>query len=175
LRLLLGRYLRQPAASIAIRKGSHDKPYLSAEAGEQPLRFNVSHSHGLALFAFALQREVGIDLEKLRPDFASEDVAERFFSAREREELRSIPADLRTEGFFLCWTRKEAYVKAHGDGLHIPLDSFDVTLTPGQPAELRSADSARWTLRSFSPAPEYAAAAVAEGSGWTMQFFDWPV
>jgi 4'-phosphopantetheinyl transferase len=172
LRMLLGRYLRKPPAGIAFCKGPRDKPYLRAETGEPPLQFNLSHSHGLALYAFAMQREVGIDLEKLRPDFASTEIAERFFSRLEQEELRALPPELRTEGFFLCWTRKEAYLKARGDGLRIPLESFDVTLTPRQPAELRSTDSARWTLLSFTPAPDYVAAAVAEGSAWSTQFFD---
>jgi len=172
LRMLLGRYLRKPPAGIALCKGPRDKPYLRAETGEPPLKFNLSHSHGLALYACARQREVGIDLERLRPDFAGAEIAERFFSAHEQEELRALPAELRTEGFFLCWTRKEAYLKARGDGLQIPLDSFDVTLTPHQPAELRSTDSARWTLLSFTPAPDYVAAAVAEGSGWSTKSFD---
>jgi 4'-phosphopantetheinyl transferase len=172
LRMLLGRYLGKPSAGIVLGKGPHDKPYLRAETGEPPLQFNLSHSHGLALYVFALRQEVGIDLERLRPDFAGTEVAERFFSAREQEELRALPPELRTEGFFLCWTRKEAYLKARGDGLRIPLESFDVTLTPHLPAELRSTDSARWTLRSFTPAPDYVAAVVAEGSKWSTQFFD---
>jgi 4'-phosphopantetheinyl transferase len=172
LRVLLGRYLRKPPAGIVLCKGPHDKPYLRAETGEPPLKFNLSHSHSLALYVFAIQQEVGIDLEKLRPDFAVAEVAERFFSAHEQEELRALPAELRSEGFFLCWTRKEAYLKARGDGLQISLDSFDVTLTPRLPAELRSTDSGRWTLSSFSPAPGYAAAVVAEGSERSTQFFD---
>jgi 4'-phosphopantetheinyl transferase len=172
LRLLLGRYLRKTPAGIALCKGQYDKPCLRAETGEPPLKFNLSHSHSLALYVFAMHQEVGIDLEKLRPDFAAAEVAERFFSAHEQEELRALPAELRSEGFFLCWTRKEAYLKARGDGLQVPLDSFDVTLTPNLPAELRSTDSGRWTLSSFSPAPGYAAAVVAEGSARGMQFFD---
>jgi 4'-phosphopantetheinyl transferase len=172
LRMLLGRYLHKPPAGIVLCKGSRGKPYLRAETGEPPLQFNLSHSHGLALYVFAMQQEVGIDLEKLRPDFAGTEVAERFFSANEQEELRALPPELRTEGFFLCWTRKEAYLKARGDGLRIPLESFDVTLTPHLPAELRSTDSARWTLRSFTPAPDYVAATVAEESGCSTQFFD---
>jgi 4'-phosphopantetheinyl transferase len=173
LRALLSRYLLQPPASIHILEGSRGKPYFSREGDGPSLRFNVSHSYGLALYVFAVQREVGIDIEKIRPEFATMEIAERYFSAREREELRGLPAGLRTEGFFLCWTRKEAYVKARGDGLQIPLDSFDVSLTPSQPAILKSADSARWSLRSFCPAPECVAAVVAEGSGGNVEFFDW--
>lgn len=173
LRVLLSRYLRQPPTGIHILEGGRGKPYLSGEGDDSLLRFNVSHSHGLALYVFAVQREVGIDIEKIRPEFATAEIAERYFSPQEREELRRLPAGLRSEGFFLCWTRKEAYVKARGDGLQISLDSFEVSLTPGQPAILNSADSARWSLRSFCPAPQCAAAVVAEGSGENIDFFDW--
>ncbi|MBZ5526353.1 MAG: 4'-phosphopantetheinyl transferase superfamily protein [Acidobacteriia bacterium] len=178
LRLLLGSYLRTPPAEVSLLKGPHGKPFLpppSARGAEAPdLRFNLSHSHGLALCAFALRSELGIDLEKFRPDFASAEIAGRFFSPAERSELLSLSPDLHTRGFFNCWTRKEAYVKARGQGLHIPLHSFDVSLAPGQPPILRSADSARWSLLSFSPAQDYSAALVAEGSDWNVRFFDLP-
>ncbi len=172
LRLLLGRYLRKPPSRIAILRATHGKPYISAAAGER-LRFNVSHSHGVALFAFAHEREVGIDIEKLEDGSATDRLAQRFFSVAERSELRELAAKMRTEAFFHCWTRKEAYVKANGDGLRVPLDGFDVTVTPGQPAKLRAADSLRWSLFSFRPAPEFVAAAVAEGKRWRLRFFDW--
>ena len=95
------------------------------------------------------------------------------FSDHELMELRALPAELGAEGFFACWTRKEAYVKARGDGLQIPLNSFDVSLTPGRPAELHSPDSARWNLRSFQPAPRFVAAVVGEGGGWRLRHFEW--
>ena len=166
LRALLGLYLHKPPAALALCKGPNGKPELCAGAAESPMKFNLSHSHGMALYAFAVQQEVGIDLEKIRSDVAITEVAGRFFSAHEQEELRALPAEFRAEGFFLGWTRKEAYLKARGDGLQVPLDSFNVTLTPHQPAEINSVDSARWTLTSFIPAPNYVAATVAEGTGW---------
>ena len=86
-------------------------------------------------------RELGIDTEKIRPGFAGEGIAERYFSATEQRDLAEVPKELRDTAFFLCWTRKEAYIKAHGDGLQIALDSFDVSLKPGEPETLRSADS----------------------------------
>jgi len=172
LRTLLGLYLHQSPAGIALCKGPNGKPQLCAGAAELPLKFNLSHSNGLALYVFARQQEVGIDLEKIQPDFAATDVAERFFSVREQKELRALPAELRAEGFFHCWTRKEAYLKARGDGLQTPLAGFDVTLTPDQPAKLNSTDSERWTLNSFIPAPDFVAATVAEGGGWNMKFLD---
>ena len=173
LRVILGRYLGMPPRSLSLQKGPHEKPFVSTDSGKSPLQFNMSHSHGLALYAFALHGQVGIDLEKLQPEFAAEEVAQQFFSPKEQEELLRLPPESRVQGFFNCWTRKEAYVKATGKGLHVPLDSFDVSLTPGRPPTLRAADSDRWTLFSFCPAQGYTAAAVVEGKGWNNQFYDW--
>src|SRR6202041_2760043 len=111
------------------------------------LQFNVSHSHGLALFAFAVAQQVGVDVEMVRADFAGEKIAERFFSSQEVRALRSLPAAVQDDGFFLCWTRKEAYIKARGEGLQIPLKSFHVSLTPTKPARLQADDSSRCRLR----------------------------
>jgi 4'-phosphopantetheinyl transferase len=173
LRELLGRYLDRPPASLSIHKAPREKPYLSEEPGIPRLCFNVSHSHGLAVYSFALEREVGIDVELVRPDFASEEIAERYFSLRELEELRTLPSKHRAEGFFLCWTRKEAYIKARGEGLQIPLESFSVSLTPGQPEKLESTDSSRWTLHSFRPGPPYVGALVGESKAWRLRHLDW--
>jgi 4'-phosphopantetheinyl transferase len=128
------------------------------------LRFNLSNSQGVALYAFALGREVGIDIEKIRPEVAFEGIEDRYFSSRERQELRDLPEKLRPEGFFLCWTRKEAYVKARGDGLYLPLDSFDVSLTPGKPAVLNSQDRDRWSIYPLQPLANFVGALVVEGS-----------
>lgn len=173
LRVILGGYLGMPPRGLSLQKGHRKKPFVSTDSGKPPLQFNMSHSHGLALYAFAPHGQVGIDLEKLQPEFATEEVAEQFFSPKEQEELLGLPPESRVQGFFNCWTRKEAYVKATGEGLYVPLDSFDVSLTPGRPPTLRAADSDRWTLFSFCPAEGYIAAAVVEGKGWTNQFYDW--
>ena len=85
-------------------------------------------------------------MEQIRPQLAGEDIARRYFAAREVAELQALPTHLRTEGFFLCWTRKEAYVKAHGAGLSLSLDSFTVSLTPGRAAELQAEDGDRWSM-----------------------------
>jgi 4'-phosphopantetheinyl transferase len=173
LRELLGRYLNRSPAQIEFDYSSRGKPALRKEPPKRSVQFNVSHSHGLALLCFAIERQVGVDVELIRPDFAGEDIAERYFSRREIIELRALPAALRPEGFFLCWTRKEAYVKARGEGLHIPLDSFHVSLTPGCPARLQSEDSSRWILCSLSPDARYTGALVAEGSEWQLCCWDW--
>jgi 4'-phosphopantetheinyl transferase len=161
LRELLGKYLHRPPNAVQFKTGRYGKPSLLDD--RDPLRFNLSHSHGLALYGFCVRRELGIDTEKIRPEFAGEGIAERYFSTAEQRELAELPKELRDTAFFLCWTRKEAYIKAHGDGLQIPLDSFDVSLKPGEPETLRSADSGRWSMRSFTPAPEFVAAVIVEG------------
>jgi 4'-phosphopantetheinyl transferase len=127
----------------------------------------------LALLAFALGRNLGIDVEFIRPEFPADEIAQRYFSPKEVMELRTLPPSLRAEGFYLCWTRKEAYIKATGEGLHVPLESFNVSLTPGQPERLESTDSDRWSMRSLYPDPLYAAALVAEGQHLRLRKWGW--
>jgi len=170
LRELVGRYQHCPPNAVQFKTGRYGK--LSLVDDGDPLRFNLSHSHGLALYGFCMGREIGIDTEKMRPGFAGEEIAERYFSAAEQKGLAEVPTELRDTAFFLCWTRKEAYIKAHGDGLQIPLDSFDVSLKPGEPARLRSADSERWSMRSFVPAPEFLATIITEGEIQSVLFLE---
>ena len=169
LRQLLGKYRRCPPDAVQFKTGRYGKLSL-LDDGDQP-RFNLSHSHGLALYGFSMGHELGIDTEKIRPEFAGEGIAERYFSAKEQRELAEVPKELRDRAFFLCWTRKEAYIKAHGDGLQIPLDSFDVSLKPGEAEMLRSADRDRWSIRSFAPAPEFVAAIIVEGKIHSIRFW----
>lgn len=175
LRELLAAYIGCAPAGIGFDYGPQGKPSLRAREPEAlgRIRFNTSHSHGLAAFAFALDCELGVDVELIRSDFGGEEIAERFFSRDEVAELMSLPAEARAEAFFLCWTRKEAYIKARGQGLQIPLASFSVSLTPGQPEQLCAVDASRWELRSFQPKEAYAGALVAEGKGHSLRYFDW--
>ena len=173
LRELLGAYLGSAPTSVEFSYGAYGKPSLRWENARLPIQFNISHSHGICMLAFTLGREIGIDLEPVQAEFAGDEIAERYFSARELAELRSLPAASKAKGFFLCWTRKEAYMKARGLGLQIPLDSFSVSLTPGNPAILESADSHRWSLRSFEPAPNFAGAIVEEGRDCHEVYWDW--
>jgi 4'-phosphopantetheinyl transferase len=123
------------------------------------LRFNLSHSDELAVYGFAAGRELGVDVEEVRGLQDATDVAARFFSRRENEAYLALEARDRPQGFFNCWTRKEAFIKALGDGLYHPLDRFDVSLAPGEPAKvLRVEDTpgeCGWTLHSFSPRPGF--------------------
>ena len=172
LRAILGRYMCKPPGSIEFVYDPHGKPRLSLSQSDPPIRFNLSHSHGLALYAFSCDREIGIDIEAIRSEGSEEGIAEHFFSSKELTEFRLLAAEQRTLGFFLCWTRKEAYVKALGAGLVAPLDNFSVSLTPGSPDRLLSADSDSWMLRSFEPEVGYAGAVVAQGKDWTLCFWE---
>ncbi len=173
LRELLGRYVSRPPADLKFEYGPQGKPGLRVNLPQRSVQFNVSHSHGVALLAFALGRHLGVDVEWVRPDFATEHIAERYFSPQEVMELRRLPPSLQDEGFFLCWTRKEAYIKALGGGLTVPLDSFQVSLTPGKPEELRAANSSHWSLRSLRPDQRYVGALVVEGNAWQLCGWDW--
>jgi 4'-phosphopantetheinyl transferase len=177
LRHLLGQYLTCPPQTIEFSYGSNGKPELGGSHSGSPIRFNLSHSHGLALFAITLGRNVGIDLELVRQESAGEDIAARYFSEQETNELRSLPVEQRPEGFFRCWTGKEAYVKAIGSGLQIPLNSFHVSLLPGRPATLSADDETSWSIESFVPIvgekQTYVAALVVEGRNHRTDFFEW--
>lgn len=178
LRSIICRYLLIAPDKVDFRYGLNGKPGLPESSGRPPLRFNVSHSHKLALFAFTRNREVGLDLEYMREDLADDGIADRFFSPREVSMLHELPASQRTRGFFNCWTRKEAYVKATGGGLSVPLDQFAVSLAPGEPAALLSTDHgsqelARWSLEELSPGAGYVAAIAIEGSDYNLRYWQW--
>jgi len=171
LRVLLGGYLQQTPEGLEFSYGQHGKPALSGGNASSGLCFNLSHSSGLVVYAIARGRNLGIDVEHVRPDSAGEDIAERYFSAREMRDLRGLPPEARVHGFFRCWTRKEAYLKATGMGLRIPLDSFAVSLAPGQPAEFLSGVDPQWHLAAHNPAEGYAAAVAYDGAACTMKYF----
>lgn len=198
LRELLGVYVGCAPAEIEFDRGPRGKPSLRAAGTPSRLdpadasrfdrakksevshasqtsriRFNVSHSQGLAAFAFALDRELGVDVEQIRDNFGGEQIARHYFSPDEVTELMALPPETRAEAFFLCWTRKEAYIKARGEGLYIGLATFSVSLTPGAPERLRAEDASRWELRSFQPKEGYAGALIAEGHDLELRFFDW--
>ena len=123
------------------------------------------------MYAIAKGRNLGIDVEHIRPDSAGDDIAQRYFSAREVSDLRTLPPETRVEGFFNCWTRKEAYLKATGMGLQIPLDSFAVSLLPDQPVQFLGGADPRWHLTAHQPAEGYAAAVVYDGPPCSPQYF----
>lgn len=166
LRILLGACLSRPAAEIRFASLPHGKPEINGDAMGLPatgLRFNVSHTDGLAALALILGREIGVDVEKLRAESDFRKLAGRFFSERERNFLETLSGDELRQAFFRCWTRKEAYLKARGEGLTIPLHQFDVSLARDEPAALLgtrpdASEAGRWVLYDLAPGPEYAAA-----------------
>jgi 4'-phosphopantetheinyl transferase len=170
LRLLLGWYTNRRANDLRFDYGAQGKPSLGNHVNSA-VTFNLSHSQGLAVYAFALRRQLGVDVERIRPNIAIEEIAERYFSPNEMSELRAVPPGDRREAFFLCWTRKEAYIKARGEGLRIALDSFDVSLTPGTPAKFRGGVNEGWNLAAFRAAPGCPAALVFGGERAEIRYY----
>ena len=171
LRSVVARYLETQPEALRFSYGAYGKPEL---ASEHVLRFNLSHSHEVALLAVALDAEVGVDVEHVRADFASEEIARRFFSRAEVEVFNALPKEEQVAAFFRCWTRKEAYIKAIGKGLSQALDAFDVTLAPGAaPALLRAEDddASRWLLTDLNAGDGYAAALAIAGPITTLRCF----
>jgi 4'-phosphopantetheinyl transferase len=163
-RLLASRLGVQPEG-IQLTYGPRGKPALRRNLADSDLRFNVSHSEDLAVYAFARGREIGIDVEAVRQLEDADAIAARFFSVRENSAYRALDSNDKPLGFFNCWTRKEAFIKALGDGLYCPLDSFDVSLAPGEPARIlrvsnAPGDRCGWHLESFSPNSGFVAAVV---------------
>ncbi len=174
LRLLIAAYLGVAPGAISFQYGQGGKPTLGTSAS---LQFNLTHSHNVALFAFTLDRRVGIDLEHIssNPDPLP---AIHLLSPHERAALQQVTPEEQVAAFYRCWTRKEAYVKARGDGLTLPLDSFSVSLATSAPTALLNVcndpeEPERWTLRSLHPAAGYAAAIAVEGKDWRLQCWDW--
>lgn len=177
LRIILGLYLSRRPELLRFRYSRFGKPDL-AEPEFSELCFNLSHSHGLALLAVTRRREVGIDVERVRPQVVDEGIAERFFSPREVATLRALPVEQQPDAFFNCWTRKEAYIKARGEGLSLPLDMFDVSLTTGEPAALLETrfdpeDLYRWRIMDLSAGASFRAALVARRQDWRLRCWQW--
>jgi 4'-phosphopantetheinyl transferase len=171
LRALLGRYLGIEPERVRFRYGPRGKPHLEADTvgtvGDEALRFNLAHSHELVLYAFTRAREIGVDIEHVRPLPDAEQLAARFFSPGENAAWQALPESQHLEAFFNCWTRKEAYLKAIGDGLARPLDQFEVSLAPGEAAALlrvqgHAEEVAHWRLYAIEAAAGYIAALAVE-------------
>lgn len=174
----MGAYLSTAPEQLRFCYNSFGKPALLSDSVGKELRFNVAHSGGHALYAFSRKRELGIDIEHLREDFDYLEIAEHYFSQYEISTLRALPVEVQARGFFNCWTRKEAYLKAHGTGLSFPLDGFDVSLVPGEPTRLLSVKddsqaASRWSLQEINVDSGYVAALAVEGADWCMKCWQW--
>ncbi len=175
LRGILSKYLHCEPDQLSFSTGEYGKPILLSG---KHISFNLSHSGDYALIAVTCERKVGIDVEHFRQGVSPEGIAGRYFSQHEITELMTLPPEERRVAFFNGWSRKEAYIKAHGLGLSLPLDSFDVSLLPNEPAILRATrpdqeESARWILISLAVHPDYAGALAVEGQGLEFRLWDW--
>jgi 4'-phosphopantetheinyl transferase len=168
LRDLVGEALGMNPRDVDFRYGREGKPFVDDPSG---LEFNVSHAKGIAIIGAAFGPRVGVDVELVGPNLFDGGLAERLLTRRELQAVRELPADRQDEALTAFWTRKEAYVKAAGGGLSIPLSSFSVSFLPGETAQLYEAGSRQplrgWSIAAFAPAPGYLAAVVVEGEGWS--------
>lgn len=177
LRRIIGAYLAMNPEALVFVYSEKSKPSLGGAHIESGLNFNVSHSGGLALIALTRGRQIGVDVEYIRHDFETSAIAARFFSVHEQEQLAALPIESQHEAFFRCWTRKEAYIKATGDGLSLPLSQFDVSILPGdhdallatRPDEL---ETKRWSLQDLQVGTGYCGALCVAGVGWKL--ISWP-
>lgn len=178
LRILLGKYLQTAPQAIRLRTNDYGKPYLAYPQPEVPFYFNISHSQDLALCAFTRGREIGVDVEYKRENINYDELARYSFSPYEQAKLLPLPATQKYHAFFQCWTRKEAYIKARGMGLSLPLGLFDVSFLPDEPPALLDSredpqEVERWTMRNLIPGPGYAGALIVEGTDWHLQNWQW--
>lgn len=178
LRALLGHCLGIAPSHVALTADQRGKTALAPDPRACNLRFNLAHTGDLALFALAQGREVGVDIERSCNDADWEAITAQFFAPAEIIALWSLPAAARARAFCRCRSRKEAYLKARGDGVPAGLDRFAVTLAPGAPARLLTPDGAPgdtgWSLRALCVGPQHCAAVAAAGRDWQLRCWQWP-
>jgi len=178
LKSLLGIYLKTDPSLLTISYSKYGKPYLPISSNNEQLYFNIAHSGNVALFAFLRDREIGIDIEYIHEIREMDDIARNYFSSKEFESYSHLPEGYRTKPFFNCWTMKEAFIKAIGEGFSRPLHKFDVSFLPSVPARLNSINgdykaAAEWTIKELKPAQGYAAAFAVELKKWELQCWLW--
>jgi 4'-phosphopantetheinyl transferase len=186
MRAILALYLKTKPAQIEFSYNTYGKPVLAADslhpglhAGlREGLSFNLSHSHEIGMLAVAQAYPVGIDIEFIREDLDYLEIARRFFSPHEVSDLEGLPKNAQKEAFFHCWARKEAYIKAVGGGLSVPLDSFDVSLKPGEPAALLATrpnpeGASEWKLYRLDIPANYAGALAIQGKADQLRYLHW--
>ena len=177
-RTLLGIYLNIEPDCIRFGYGRRGKPFVEGSSADKRISFNISHSGDLALFGFSRDREIGVDVERIRDDISDEEISERFFSAGECAVLRSKPPHLRTQEFFRFWTCKEAFIKAIGEGMHLQLNRFEVVIVDAEKPHFvrtmeESATDSRWYVGELALGPEYAGTVVSQGRAWECVCWDW--
>ena len=178
LRTILGSLLRKNPVELLISYSTYGKPFLVSDENTSDIRFNVSHSLDKALIAITKGRDVGVDIEYIRPLRYEDRIQERFFSSKENEALRYLPKDIQHRAFFTCWTRKEAFIKAKGGGLNIPLRQFTVSVDPKEPAQLlltewEPNEVSRWKIIDLNIRTGYTAALTVEWHDWSLNYQKW--
>jgi 4'-phosphopantetheinyl transferase len=178
LRAILGCYLSVEPNRLQFSYEDNGKPRLVEYICSGTIHFNLSHSDDLALYGFTRDREIGVDIERIRDIPEMEQIAERFFSERENAVFRALPQGKKKKAFFNCWTRKEAFIKATGDGLALPLNTFDVTLAPDDPVALTNfagslKEAANWSLHALTPFLDYIGAIAVEKHCWSLTYWKW--
>jgi 4'-phosphopantetheinyl transferase len=175
LRRLIGKYLEINPAEISFQYSEFGKPSM---ANNNSLQFNISHSRNVALFAFTRKFNIGVDVEFVNPNIEVKEIAASFFSTNEIKNLLELPEKEQTLGFFNCWTRKEAFIKAVGEGLSFPLDKFEVSLEPNKSAKLLATywqpeDVSKWSIYSLFPEPNFVGSLVIEGFVEKVKCWNW--
>jgi 4'-phosphopantetheinyl transferase len=178
LREIISRYLRIAPNSLRFTYGEYGKSDLVPDQNPGDIRFNLAHSGETALYAITFNRSIGVDLEASRPIPDQDQLARRNFSPMEFSDYIGLEPTEKSPAFYRCWTRKEAFIKAVGKGLSFPLDQFDVSLLPDQPARLIAVRGDEWSASQWSMAepvlgPGYVAALVIEGSLARIHCYDW--
>lgn len=178
LRQILGAYLQKPPHALRFQYSNNGKPILASASGDDSLQFNLSHSDDMVLYAFTRNRNIGIDLERIQADVDIEQIASRFFAEAELNSIEQEPESKRNELFFQYWTRKEALIKATGEGLSFPIETFDVSGVDGRilsPILLPSDNGARprWYVQDLLPGPGYTAAIVVEGGDCGFSYWEY--
>ena len=178
LRHILSRYLMADPGQLRFKYGPHGKPALdhTGVLGTN-LRFNISHSKGLLLVVVSVERELGIDLEQIQPALVTKEIVTEVFSEQEQTRFCSVQPAIQPKMFFEVWTRKEAYLKARGIGLSVPLNQLEV-LQSGDLSirlELHDDKASDWTIQSLDFGNEYSACLVVQGDGWTLKSFEYAI
>ncbi|HEY9647774.1 MAG TPA: 4'-phosphopantetheinyl transferase superfamily protein, partial [Chroococcidiopsis sp.] len=181
LRQILGRYLNCDPQAIAFSYAERGKPLLGGDGDSQAVQFNLSHSGAIALYAIGQDRRIGIDIEQIRPMPTADRLAQRFFSSREHAHLQTLDAPTQQRDFFRYWTCKEAYVKATGDGLALPVAQVEVLLDGDRPNSARFvsisgsvAEAKGWALHLLDPQEGYTGAIAVEGHDWDLRCWQMP-
>lgn len=178
IREILSGYLALAPERIRFVYNKHGKPELENRSETERLRFNLSHSEDVALLGISGGFRVGVDIERTKPDRSTEGIARRFFTPNELDVLNTLPEDQRVAAFYRCWTRKEAYIKAQGEGLSIPLNQFEVSISLEEPPQIVNIrgnvnEATRWSLHHLEPMEGYVAALAVEGHPKKLTYYQW--